>query len=277
MRERLGHERGDQPALLGERLDHVPEEDRPVTRRQRVGVLEVLLELAVGVLVIVGVVVPAQAGDRLGDLGHEVQVARERAHVVTRLLERVERVGQLQRAVGRAAQQEVLQLRADLQLIALLGRPRQRVAQDRARAVRPFLALDGHVAGEPGHGRAPGQDRQRGRVRHRRSCRGRRDPDRCRRRRTRRIPAPSVSRSSRWWAGTSLALGLPCMSTNWAKRNSIPLSLTILRTSSASLGASVIGEVYPPGAVLHNGRAGPLSGPAHVDPAHRRPFPAPWL
>ena len=111
--ERLGHERGDEPPLLGQRLDHVAEEDRPVTRGERVRVLEVLLELPVGVLVIGGVVVPAQVGDRARHLGHEVQVARQRAHVVAGLIEGVERVGELQRAVGGAAQQEVLELGAD--------------------------------------------------------------------------------------------------------------------------------------------------------------------
>ena len=36
MRERLRHERRDQPALLRQRLDHVAEEDRPVAGRQGV-------------------------------------------------------------------------------------------------------------------------------------------------------------------------------------------------------------------------------------------------
>ena len=58
--ERLGHEGRDQPALLGERLDHVAKEDRAIARGQRVGELEVLLELAVGVLVVGRVVVPAE-------------------------------------------------------------------------------------------------------------------------------------------------------------------------------------------------------------------------
>ena len=40
-----------------------------------------------------------------------------------------------------------------------------------------------------------------------------------------------------WLAGTSLAFGLPCMSTNWAKRNSIPLPATHASASSAVVGA----------------------------------------
>jgi hypothetical protein len=104
MGERLGHERGDEPPLLSQRLDHVAVEDRPVTRGQGVCELEVLLELAVGVLMVGGVVVPAQLGDRARDLGDEVQVARQRPHVVTGLIEGVERIGELQASVGAATQ-----------------------------------------------------------------------------------------------------------------------------------------------------------------------------
>ena len=167
MRERLRHERRDQPALLGQRLDHVAEEDRPVAGRQGVCKREVLLELAVGVLVVGRVVVPPEAGDGGRDLRNEVEVASQRAHVVTRLLERVERIGELEAAVGGAPQQEVLELGADLELISLIGRPRQRPAQDRPRAVRPRLAFDGDVARQACHGRTPRQDRQRRRVGHR--------------------------------------------------------------------------------------------------------------
>ena len=244
--ERLGHERRDQPALLGQRLDHVAEEHSPVAGRQRVGELEVLLELAVGVLVVGGVVVPAELGDRLRDLGDEVEVAGQRAHVVAGQLERVERVGDLDPAVVGAPDQEVLELGADLQLVARLGRAGERVAEDRARAVRPLLALDGDVAGEPGDVRLPRQDRQAARIGHRDRCPDRAGPGRCRRRRSPANPAPSVSRSSRWWAGTSLALGLPCMSTNWANRNSMPWSLTIRADVVCVLGwRDHDREVYP--------------------------------
>ena len=166
MRERLGHEGRDQPPLLGQGFDHVTKENRPITRGQRVGVLEVLLELPVGVFVVGGVVVPPQAGDRVRHLGDEVEVAGQGPHVVTGLIESVERVGELELAVGTAAQQEVLELGADLQLVALGADPLDRVAQDRPRAVGPGLALDGDVAGKARHGRAPGQDRQRRRVGH---------------------------------------------------------------------------------------------------------------
>src|SRR6185437_10770283 len=83
-------------------------------------------------------------------------------------------------------------------------------------------------------------------------------------------PAPSVSRSSRWWAGTSFALGLPCMSTNCANRNSMPLSLTILRTSSSLRGGSIIAQFYTGATVLHNGPGHPVGTPGHVRAAHSK-------
>ncbi len=164
VREGLGHERRDQSALLGERLDHVAEEDGAVARAQRVGEREVLLELPVGVLVVGRVVVPAEPRDRLGDLHHEVQAPRQGAHVVAGLTQRVELVGELERPVGAASQQEVLELRADLQLVAELRRACDGGPQDRARAVRPGLALDGDVACESRDVRPPGEDRQARRI-----------------------------------------------------------------------------------------------------------------
>ena len=54
---------GELAALLRQRVDHVAEEDRPVGGGQGVGVLEVRLELAVRVLVVVRVVAPAELVD----------------------------------------------------------------------------------------------------------------------------------------------------------------------------------------------------------------------
>ena len=161
--ERLRHERRDDPALLGERLDHVAEEDRAVGRGERVGEVEVLLELAVRVLVVVGVVVPAEVGEVARHLRDEVEVAGEAAHVVAGLVEAVERVGQLDPAVLGPAHEEVLELGADHELVAELARAVELAAQDRARAVGPLLALHVHVAGEPRHAGLP---RQRGEAPH---------------------------------------------------------------------------------------------------------------
>ncbi len=169
--ERLRHEGRDQAALLRERLDHVAEEDGAVAGGERVRELEVLLELAVRVLVVVRVVVPAELRHVARDLRHEVEVAREGAHVVTGLVERVERVGELDRAVFAQAHEEVLELRAEHELVAEIARAVQLTAQDRARAVGPLVALDVHVTGEARHARLPRQRCERADVRHRRHVR----------------------------------------------------------------------------------------------------------
>ena len=165
--ERLGHERRDQPLLLGQRLDHVAEEDGAVAGDERVVELEVLLELAVGVLVVGRVVVPAQRGDVARDRRDEVQVARQAAHVVTGLLEGVQRIGDLDRAVLAPAHEEVLELGADAELVAQGRGAIELVAQDGARAVGPLLALDRHVAREAGDARLPRQRRVAAHVGHR--------------------------------------------------------------------------------------------------------------
>ncbi len=94
------------------------------------------------------------------DLAHEVEVAGQRAHVVTGLRERVERIGELDRAVLLLAHEEVLELGADLELESERRRALELPAQDRARAVGPLLALHGHVAREARHGGAPRQRRE---------------------------------------------------------------------------------------------------------------------
>ncbi len=56
--------------------------------------------------------------------------------------------------------QEVLQLDPDLELIPLRSRLREHVAEDRARAVRPSLALDRDIAREPRQVRLPRHERE---------------------------------------------------------------------------------------------------------------------
>ena len=163
----LGMNVASRPALLREGVDHVAEEDGAIAGRQRVRELEVLLELAVGVLVVVRVVAPAELVAVARDGREEVVVARQAAQVVAGLLERVERVGDRDGAVVAAPQQEVLELGPDLELEALLLRPRELVAEDRARVIRPLLALDVHVAREPGEVGLPRHGGEARRVGHR--------------------------------------------------------------------------------------------------------------
>ena len=91
--------------------------DDPVGSGQRVGVGEVLLELAVGVLVVVGVVAPAQGVHRRGDLGEVVVHAGQAAGVVAGLRggRRAASAG-ASRPFGVAADQEVLHLGADVEV-----------------------------------------------------------------------------------------------------------------------------------------------------------------
>ena len=104
----------------GPRLDHLVEEDRAVAGGQRVGELPVLFELAIGVLVIGGVGVPSEVLVTAGDCRHDVEIARERAQVVTGLA-RLSSGSASRRAVDRASQQDVLGFDTDIHFVALLG------------------------------------------------------------------------------------------------------------------------------------------------------------
>ena len=88
----------------------------------------------------------------------------------------------------------------------MLRGPVQLAAQDRARAVRPRLALDEDVAGEAGQVRLPGHRREAGRVGHGGHV-GAVGPWPISPAAKPANPAPSAKRSSRWVAGTSLADG----------------------------------------------------------------------
>ena len=145
--ERLRHERRQQAALLRHGVNHVAEEDRLVGRPQRIVVLEVELELPVGVLVVVGVVAPAEAVEVLRQLRDEVVRAGDALHVVAGLIERVEIVSEDDLSVP-LLEQEELELHAHLQPVAQLGRPRIGVLEDRARAEVVRIAVDRDVAGE---------------------------------------------------------------------------------------------------------------------------------
>src|SRR5262249_15249529 len=139
-----------------ERVNHVTEEDGAVARHERVVVREVLLELAVRILVVVRVVAPPEVVAVPRD-GRQMLVAPgEAGHVVARLVERVVTICDLDRSVLAARDEEVFELETDPELETLLSRTRHDPAEDRARAVRPLLALHSHVAGEPREVRLPG-------------------------------------------------------------------------------------------------------------------------
>src|SRR3712207_3628603 len=122
-------------------MDHVAEEDRAVAAHERVRVREVLLELAVRIFVVVRVVAPAELVDVARHGGEELVVTREAVQVVAGLLERVELVREPDRAVVEELDEEVLELEADHELEPLLAGALELAAKDRARVVRPLLAL----------------------------------------------------------------------------------------------------------------------------------------
>ena len=84
--EGLGHEGGAQPVPLGDRAHHVLEEGMPVGGDQRRVVLPVHLELAVRVLVVVLVGLPAQRLHGVADLGDHVVAPHQGGLIVAGLL-----------------------------------------------------------------------------------------------------------------------------------------------------------------------------------------------
>ena len=137
-------------------MHHVAEEDRAVAACKRVGVREVLLELAVRVLVVVRVVPPAELVHVVRHAAEKAVVAREPAQVVAGLFEVVERIGDAEGAVLVLADEEVLELEAHHEVVARRLRLLELVAQDRPWVVGPLLALDIDVAGEAAERRLPG-------------------------------------------------------------------------------------------------------------------------
>ena len=191
MRERLGHEGGDEPALLCHRLNHVAKEDGSIAKRERIAEAEVLFELAVGVFVVGGIVIPAQRVDVARHVGDKVEAAGERSHVVTGLSERVLLIRDLDRAVRKLPHEEILKLDADLELEASRSCAVELTAQDCPWAVQPRLAVDVEITGETCHVRSPRQTGVTRRIRDGDQIRGHAAAGRRHRQRTRRTrPRP---------------------------------------------------------------------------------------
>ena len=162
--ERLGHERGVAAVALGQGVHHQPEQDQPVGGGQGVGVQPVLLVLAVGVLVVVGVVAPPHGVEVLRHRFEVRQHPGESPGVVAGQCQVVALVRHGQRAVLVAHHQRVLGLHAALEHQVALGRCLQRPAQDHPRRIGPQLALHGGIALHGGHVWLPRQLGVRRRV-----------------------------------------------------------------------------------------------------------------
>ena len=162
--ERLRHEGRRHARLVRQRVHHVAEENEPVGRGECVGVAEVLLELAVRVFVVVGVVRPAELVHVLRHRGEVVEHPGEALGVVAGRLRPVQRVGQLDAALGAPAHEEVLRLASGVVDQAALARLLEHSLQDQPRGVRPRLALDVNVALEHRQPRMPRRERVRLRI-----------------------------------------------------------------------------------------------------------------
>ena len=146
LRERLRHEGGDHAALGRDHRQQIAQRHHPVGGGQRVGELEVLLELAVAVLVVVGVVGPPECVHRRRDRGEVVVHPGDAAGVVAGLRGGVGCVRDRQAAVGISVQQKVLHLGAHPRLESGVGGPLDQRLEDDTRRVGPRLAVDVRVA-----------------------------------------------------------------------------------------------------------------------------------
>ena len=163
----LGHHGRQQAFFARVVLGHVAEEGQPVAGGQRVGILEVELELAMRIFMVKGIQVPAQAIDGRGHLVEPAEAVGEAAHVVAGLGELVLGVRHRQLAGLVLLEQEDLALDAQVQSIPQLGRLGQLVLQRHARVERIGLALEVVVRGDPRNFRLPRQLDQATEVRHR--------------------------------------------------------------------------------------------------------------
>ncbi len=165
--ERLRHERCREACPVRQGVDHVPVEDDPIRRGERVGVGEVLLELAVRVLVIVGVVRPPEPVHVLRHRRQVVEHPGQALGVIARRLRPVERVRELDPAAGGPPDEEVLRLAADVVHQSALACLLQHSLEDQPRGVWPRLALDVDVALQHSEPRLPGCGHVGSRIRHR--------------------------------------------------------------------------------------------------------------
>ena len=173
--EGLGHEGGEHPGLGRQRVDHVAEHDHPVGRGQGVREAEVLLELPVGVLVVVGVVGPTEGVHVARRRGQVVVHPGQRPGVIAGCLRLVLRVRDLYPAPLTAAYEEVLGLGARLERVARLPQPLYLAAQDDPWGERPGLTEHVGIALDDPEPRAPRRREVRTDVGHRQYVRRGRD------------------------------------------------------------------------------------------------------
>ena len=159
----LGHMRGDGAVPFGDLRGGHLEEDDAVRGGQRVGVVEVDLELPVGVLVVALINPPAHVVERPSQLLQIGHGRRHGAEVVARLGQRVHavRIPGPDRTVFIARDEKVLRLHAHVEDIALLRGIGEHPLKVGAGAIGMRLPIDEEVAGKAHGVRLPRQPRVR--------------------------------------------------------------------------------------------------------------------
>lgn len=130
--ERLGHPRSIIAVLAGNFADHQLQERDAIGCGQRVGMMEIDFELAVTVLVVEGIDVPAQRVHRLDDFTDIGKAIEQRGHFVTRLGERIAFAGRHGRASGIVLENVEFRFDPGLEVVAQLGGRRQLALQNAA-------------------------------------------------------------------------------------------------------------------------------------------------
>ena len=161
VRKRLRHVRRYCAMLQGVLARHHLEERVPVGRGQCIVVNEIDLVLAVGVLVVRLVDVPAHAGHPVHQVFQVVHHVRDALEVVARLRQCVHAVGvpDVYRAVFLARHQEVLRLDADVELVPLVPARAEHALQVLPGAVGVDLVVYEQVACKSCDALAPRNER----------------------------------------------------------------------------------------------------------------------
>ena len=161
--ERLRHEGGAQPVLFGDGFDHEFEEGMFVCGLQRVVIFPVHLELAVRVLMVILVGLPAQLQHVIANLGNDIITAHHRLLVVAGLFRRVVFVGDF-RTIRR--NQEKFRLHARLDPEPFARRLSDELFQHHARRLLHRLAFHHAIGSDPGDILFPRKLDDRGSVGH---------------------------------------------------------------------------------------------------------------
>ena len=161
MRKGLGHEGRAIAVILGNGLDHIFEEHMAIGGDQRVGIIPVHFELAVGILVIVLIRVPAEFQHRVADLTDHRKAPHQRLLIVAGL---ALVVGRVRHAAAVGAGQKILALDAALHAVAELGGVFDLAFQHYARRGLHLRAVHPQVGGQPAYFAIPWQLDQAGGI-----------------------------------------------------------------------------------------------------------------